>query len=173
MATNTTNYGWAIPESTDYIVDGATAIATLGQDIDDFISGSSAEGKMFHSYVDRNTTSRTTASASWDNTPTGGAHQLTITLGKSGVAMVWLHAALANSTSTARNDATLGMTGGYSMSASLNDAISKVGSVRQSGSTMWLIDGTPGATVQLTVNFQTTAGTLTAYATTIKALVLG
>ena len=34
MATTTTHYGWDIPQSTDLVKDGATAIATLGQDID-------------------------------------------------------------------------------------------------------------------------------------------
>lgn len=34
MATTTTNFGWDIPQSTDFVKDGATAIATLGQDID-------------------------------------------------------------------------------------------------------------------------------------------
>ena len=34
MATTTTNFGWAIPTSTDLVKDGATAIATLGQAID-------------------------------------------------------------------------------------------------------------------------------------------
>jgi hypothetical protein len=34
MATTTTNFGWDIPQSTDFVKDGATAIAALGQDID-------------------------------------------------------------------------------------------------------------------------------------------
>ena len=34
MATTTTNNGWDIPESTDYVKLGADAIAELGQDID-------------------------------------------------------------------------------------------------------------------------------------------
>ena len=34
MATTTTYYGFDIPQSTDLVKDGATAIATLGQDID-------------------------------------------------------------------------------------------------------------------------------------------
>ena len=34
MATTTTNYGFDIPQSTDLVKDGATAIATLVQDID-------------------------------------------------------------------------------------------------------------------------------------------
>lgn len=34
MATTTTAFGWTIPQSTDYVKDGATAIATLGNGID-------------------------------------------------------------------------------------------------------------------------------------------
>jgi hypothetical protein len=34
MATTTTNNGWDIPQSTDFVKLGADAIATLGQDID-------------------------------------------------------------------------------------------------------------------------------------------
>jgi hypothetical protein len=34
MATTTTNFGWDIPQSTDLVKDGATAIAALGQDLD-------------------------------------------------------------------------------------------------------------------------------------------
>jgi hypothetical protein len=39
MATTTTNFGWDIPQSTDLVKDGATAIATLGQDIDTALVG--------------------------------------------------------------------------------------------------------------------------------------
>jgi hypothetical protein len=34
MATTTPNYGWDVPTSTDYVKDGATAIESLGDDID-------------------------------------------------------------------------------------------------------------------------------------------
>lgn len=34
MATTTTNFGWTIPQSTDLVKDGATAIATLGSGVD-------------------------------------------------------------------------------------------------------------------------------------------
>jgi hypothetical protein len=34
MATTTPNFGWDVPTSTDYVKDGATAIETLGDDID-------------------------------------------------------------------------------------------------------------------------------------------
>ena len=39
MATTTTNYGWDVPTSTDLVKDGATAISTLGQDIDTSMVG--------------------------------------------------------------------------------------------------------------------------------------
>ena len=39
MATTTTNFGWDIPQSTDLVKDGATAIAALGQDIDTAMVG--------------------------------------------------------------------------------------------------------------------------------------
>jgi hypothetical protein len=39
MATTTTNFGWDIPQSTDLVKDGATAIAALGQDIDTSMNG--------------------------------------------------------------------------------------------------------------------------------------
>lgn len=34
MSTTTTNFGWTVPQSTDLVKDGATAIATLGSGID-------------------------------------------------------------------------------------------------------------------------------------------
>jgi len=47
MATTTTNFGWDIPQSTDLVKDGATAIAALGQDIDtafvDFKGGTTGQ----------------------------------------------------------------------------------------------------------------------------------
>lgn len=38
MATTTTNNGWTIPQSTDLVTNGATAIATLGNNIDTSVS---------------------------------------------------------------------------------------------------------------------------------------
>lgn len=38
MATTTTNFGWAIPTSTDLVKDGATAIAALGNAVDASVS---------------------------------------------------------------------------------------------------------------------------------------
>jgi hypothetical protein len=39
MATTTTNFGFDIPQSSDLVKDGATAIALLGQDIDTVFAG--------------------------------------------------------------------------------------------------------------------------------------
>lgn len=39
MATTTTNFGWTVPQSTDLVKDGATAIATLGSGIDTTMVG--------------------------------------------------------------------------------------------------------------------------------------
>lgn len=38
MATTTPRFGWDIPQSTDLVKDGATAISTLGTDIEDSLS---------------------------------------------------------------------------------------------------------------------------------------
>lgn len=39
MSTTTTNFGWTVPQSTDLVKDGATAIATLGSGIDTSLVG--------------------------------------------------------------------------------------------------------------------------------------
>lgn len=39
MATTTTNFGWTVPQSTDLVKDGATAIATLGSGVDTTMVG--------------------------------------------------------------------------------------------------------------------------------------
>jgi hypothetical protein len=61
MATTTTNYGWAIPTSTDLVKDGATAIATLGSAIDTSVN--TALGTKKAGMVLINTTSFTNVSS--------------------------------------------------------------------------------------------------------------
>ena len=66
MATTTTNYGFDIPQSTDLVKDGATAIATLGQDIDTAMN--TALGTKKAGMVLLNTTSFSgVSSQSFDN----------------------------------------------------------------------------------------------------------
>lgn len=61
MATTTTNYAWTIPQSTDLVKDGATAIATLGSAID--TSMNTALGTKKSGLVLLNTTSFTAQSS--------------------------------------------------------------------------------------------------------------
>jgi hypothetical protein len=51
MATVTTNYGFDIPQSTDLVKDGATAIATLGQDIDTAFAGLTVNAQTGTTYT--------------------------------------------------------------------------------------------------------------------------
>lgn len=51
MATTTTNYGFDIPTSSDLVKNGATAIATLGQDIDTQFAGLTVNTQTGTSYT--------------------------------------------------------------------------------------------------------------------------
>ena len=51
MSTVTTNYGFDIPQSSDLVKDGATAIATLGQDIDTAFAGLTVNAQTSTSYT--------------------------------------------------------------------------------------------------------------------------
>jgi hypothetical protein len=51
MATVTTNYGFDIPQSTDLVKDGATAIAALGQDIDTTFAGLTVNAQTGTTYT--------------------------------------------------------------------------------------------------------------------------
>lgn len=51
MATVTTNYGFDIPQSSDLVKDGATAIATLGQDIDTAFAGLTVNAQTGTTYT--------------------------------------------------------------------------------------------------------------------------
>jgi hypothetical protein len=51
MATFTTNYGFDIPTSSDLVKNGATAIATLGQDIDTQFAGLTVNAQTGTTYT--------------------------------------------------------------------------------------------------------------------------
>ena len=51
MSTTTTNYGFDIPTSSDLVKNGATAIATLGQDIDTQFAGLTVNPQTGTSYT--------------------------------------------------------------------------------------------------------------------------
>lgn len=80
MATTTTNFGWDIPQSTDLVKDGATAIATLGQDIDtafvDLKGGTTAQVLVKNSNTDLDFV--------WTTAPVGDITEVTAGNGLSG-----------------------------------------------------------------------------------------
>ena len=80
MATTTTNFGWDIPQSTDLVKDGATAIATLGQDIDtafvDLKGGTTAQVLIKNSNTDLDFV--------WTTAPVGDITDVTAGTGLSG-----------------------------------------------------------------------------------------
>jgi hypothetical protein len=51
MATTTTNFGFDIPQSSDLVKDGATAIAELGQDIDTQFAGLTVNAQTGTTYT--------------------------------------------------------------------------------------------------------------------------
>jgi hypothetical protein len=51
MATTTPNYGWDVPTSTDYVKDGATAIETLGDDIDSSLFSITGGKNVGYQYI--------------------------------------------------------------------------------------------------------------------------
>jgi hypothetical protein len=80
MATTTTNFGWDIPQSTDLVKDGATAIATLGQDIDtalvDLKGGTTSQVLVKNSNTDLDFV--------WTTAPVGDITDVTAGTGLSG-----------------------------------------------------------------------------------------
>ena len=51
MATTTTNYGFTVPTSSDLVKNGATAISTLGQDIDTKFAGLTVNAQTGTTYT--------------------------------------------------------------------------------------------------------------------------
>jgi hypothetical protein len=67
MATTTPNYGWDVPTSTDYVKDGATAIETLGDDIDASLFSITTGKNVGLSYINTLSWASGTSSASIDS----------------------------------------------------------------------------------------------------------
>jgi hypothetical protein len=84
MATTTTNYGFDIPTSSDLVKNGATAIATLGQDIDTFLYRPIAKNFCYNSGFDIWQRGTTFAITSVSNTYTADRWQVTLNQRTSG-----------------------------------------------------------------------------------------
>lgn len=159
MATTTTNYGFTIPQSSDLVRNGATAIATLGQNIDDFIAGSSATGKLFFiAGTDTTSTTQTTTSATFVQKTDC---QVTFTTGKSGVFAVILWANIESSATTARAIVSYDVSGSTTVAAADGRAVVTANTDRGSASVIYLHDGTPSTSTTVTMNMRTTTATTT------------
>lgn len=173
MATTTTNYGWTVPQSSDLVTNGATAIATLGDDIDGYIAGSSASGKLFFiAGTDATSTAQTTTSNTF---VTKTDCQLTFTTGKSGVYMVILTANLSTATNGVGAVASYEITGGSTVSADASRAVINRSTERIAASVMRFFDGTPNTSTTVTLAMQSgTAGTtVTVHDASIQVVCFG
>lgn len=159
MSTTTTAYGWTIPQSTDLVRNGATAIATLGQNIDDFISGSAASGKLFNITTDSTSAAQTTTSTTYVQKTDC---QLTFTTGKSGLFVVILsanvEAGLAGNTASVSFD----ISGGVTQAASDSYGVLNANANRIKADAVAFFDGTANTSTTVTMNMKTTSGSSTA-----------
>ena len=150
MAGTTSNYSFPYPTNTDLVRNGASAIQSLADSIDSFISGSEADGKLFSVTTTDVTTSTTTTATTPTNIPTQ-PNQTTFTTGKSGLFMVIVQARLTAPAST------------YAfVSPSITGAVTSTADTLRSGTTYsnnavtasWIavFDGTPNTST--TINLQ-------------------
>ena len=157
MAGTTPNYGFPYPTSTDYVRDGATAIESLADAIDAFVSDSEASNKLFDRVqsVDQNVTSysRSVSNSGFVtlNAPTSLTYS--VTLGKSGVALVSFGGNISGTTAGVLYFVGLDISGGglTGFNASQARSIICTGSGRGSGASTVVVDGTPGATITIAV----------------------
>jgi len=170
MAGTTSNYGFPYPTSSDYVRDGATAIQTLADGIDAFISDSEASNKLFDRVL--NIQSATAYSRSINNTggPASNGFQTlnspssltySFTLGKSGVALVSFGGNISGATAgvvyfVAADLSGAGLTG---FGASQSQSIVTTGTSRGAGGATMVIDGTAGGTVTVAIQGKSNSGT--------------
>ncbi len=181
MAGSTSNYGFPYPTSTDYVRNGATAIQSLADGLDAFISDSEAANKLFDRVV--NTQSSTAYSRSVSNagfTTLNSPSSLTysFTLGKSGVALVSFGGNINGSTGSVNYFVGPDITGASvsGFGAAQGSSIGSTGTGRGGGSSLLLIDGTPGGTVTVAIQGKSssaTASTVTLNDHYITVLLLG
>jgi len=179
MAGTTSNYGFPYPTSTDYVRNGATAIQSLADGLDAFISDSEAANKLFDRVLNSqiSTNYSQTATTTFSAFATPSALQYTFTLGKSGVALISFggnqQGGTAGITYYTSPDITGASISGFG--AAQGQSIVSVGTTRVSGGCTLVVDGTPGGTVTVKIQAKTSSGssTITLYDHFITALLLG
>lgn len=163
MAGTTSNYGFPYPTSTDYVRNGATAIQSLADGIDAFISDSEAANKLFDRVV--NTQSSTAYSRSVTttfvtlNSPSSLTY--TFTLGKSGVAMISFGGNINGATAGVNYFVGADVTGASisGFGAAQGTSIATTGTGRGGGASTIVVDGTPGGTVTVAIQGKSSSGT--------------
>lgn len=169
MAT-TSNYGFDVPTATDLVRLGYSQIATPITQIDDFIAGSSASGKLFHiSGNDGTSTAQTTTSTTYVNK---SDCQVTFTTGKSGVFLVFFSATCSNST-TGITRAGIDLTGAVNLGAGGSPNVVTQGTDRSGAGFVKAFDGTPNTSCTITLAMSASAGTGTVHDANIQVLNLG
>lgn len=171
MAGTTSNYGFPYPTSNDYVRDGATAMQTLAEGIDAFISDSEASNKLFDRVVNQEPTTAYSRSVS----STGGTYNngfqtlnspssltYTFTLGKSGVALVSFGGNISGATAGVVYFVGMDISGaglGSTFAAGQGRCIVTTGTARGSGGSTVVIDGNPGGTVTVAIQGKSSSGT--------------
>lgn len=170
MASSTSNYGFSIPTATDLVQLGYDQIATPIDEIDSFIAGSSASGKLFFiSGNDSTSTAQTTTSTSYVNKTDC---QVTFTTGKSGVFIVFFSATCSNST-TGITRAGIDLTGAINLGAGGSPNVVTQGTDRSGAGFAKVFDGTPNTSCTVTLAMSASAGTGTVHDANIQILNLG
>lgn len=176
MSGTTANYDFPYPTSTDLVRNGASAIQSLADGIDAYISGSSGTGKLFYiAGSDSTSTSQTTSSATY---VTKSDCQVTgFSTGASGVFAVILWANLQPSADGNVARASVSISGAVSFTPTVGGesgmAIYNKNAQLTAGSVMKIFDGTPNTSTTVTLNMASSSGTSTVNDAFIQVICLG
>lgn len=164
MAGTTTNYGFPYPTSNDYVRDGATAMQTLAEGIDAFISDSEAANKLFDRVGNTQSStaySRSVSSTGFVTLNSPSSLSYSFTLGKSGVALISFGGNILGATAGVNYFVSPDITGASisGFGAAQGQSISTTGTTRVSGSCVLVVDGTPGGTVTVAIQGKSSSAT--------------
>jgi len=181
MAGTTTNYGFPYPTSTDYVRDGATAIESLADAIDAFVSDSEASNKLFDRVLNTQSStaySRSVSSTGFVTLNSPSSLTYTFNLGKSGVALISFGGNMNGATAGVNYFVGPDITGASisGFGAAQGSSIATTGTGRGGGACTLVVDGTPGGLVTIAIQGKSssgTASTLTLNDHHITALLLG
>ena len=164
MAGTTANYGFPYPTNTDYVRNGATAIQSLADGLDAFISDSEAANKLFDRVQNQQLTTAYSRSVQTTfltlNSPSTLSY--TFNLGKSGVALISFGGNINGGTAGVNYFVSPDISGASitGFGASQATSIACTGTGRVSGSCTLLVDGTAGATVTVAIQGKSSSATV-------------